>query len=174
MTEADDRIAILEDELASWKEVKKRERDAILHSVKPQWEYTFTVDTRLGRMDRPYDDTFVWYRLERVMTNREEWEAVGNSSGGHSNQDGGYSYLVDTEAHDRRIIMSGGGGLLLIGSREAWSSRKENHDEEVAAHYDAITRLESFVKHFPNGGNVNHIVKAYQQRIGKDFDGQDA
>lgn len=140
------RIEELEAKLAQLRQEEADRARALRESVTPR--YTYMLVPHSESWDKIADPSCRWYRLEGVIINTPELNAVGAAIPAA----GGMNYLFNTLSG--RFVISGGGGTVYLNL----NGRFGPPDTE------AFQELEAFVAEHPEGGDVTEIVERGRAR----------
>jgi hypothetical protein len=133
-------MAYHKEELAKLQAAENAERKAKAEAVKPRYQF-FIAPVKNENWDKIYDDSVVKYRIEGIIKNMSELEAVGKGNA----LSGGMTYLFNKLSG--QFIMAVGGGSLYVS--------RERHPEYLAS-------VAAFIHLNPGGGDITEIVEQYR------------
>lgn len=148
-----EKVEKLRAELKEAERELSEERRERMNAVKPT--YRFTLGPVLLK---PYheilDDSIVLIRLEGIVTNAEELEAVGKEV-----FQGGMTYYFNKLSG--KIVTPAGGGNVWVSSEPTFSRSPEER-EDARKTFDLLSKF--FVEN-PDGGDVTDIVQTHRAKF---------
>jgi len=155
MTEIEQEIADLRSRLKDAEKRREEERREKQNSVKPIYRFTLTPEVPKGYHEI-LDDSIGLVRLEGIVQNAEEMEAVGNPL-----SQGGMTYYFNKLSG--KIAVSTGGGNVWV-STDGIFARSDEEKEHGRLTFDLLSR---FMVKNPDGGDVTEIVQNHREKFGK-------
>jgi hypothetical protein len=156
MSNLDNEIKTLEATLKDLKKKRDEERREKQNSVKPIYRFTLSPDSDHWHMEDMQDDSLKFVRLEGIVTNQNEMEAVGNAV-----FQGGMTYIFNRLSG--KIAMAIGGGNVWLSTRPMFSKS----DEERESARKTFDLLSAFLRDNPEGGDVTEIVTKHRAQFDK-------